>query len=75
MIGLHRRILHNSLAQVEKRRGQLFQIGFGELVLQLHDLRGVNYRTSPQRDDAGLVMISVERDGKLRRFSVAFMLK
>ena len=54
------RILDHALAHIEKRRCQIFQVGFRRFVLQLHDLRRVDHRPAAQRDDL-VRLVEIER--------------
>ena len=46
MVDLFRRVLHHALADIEKRRAQLFKVGLRRLILQLHDFRGIDDRSA-----------------------------
>ena len=44
-------IFNDPLPQIQKRRGKFLQVRLRRLVLQLHDLCGVDHRSPAQRDD------------------------
>ena len=50
----------HALAQIQKGRGQLFQVGLRRFVLELHDLRRVDHRPATQRDDL-VRLVEIER--------------
>ncbi len=50
----------HALADVQERRGQLFQVGLRRFVLQLHDLRGIDHGSAAQRDDL-VRLVEIER--------------
>ena len=53
-------ILDHALAEIQERRGQLFQVSFRRFVLQLHDLRRVDHRSAAERDDL-VRFVEIER--------------
>ena len=54
------RVLDHALAQIQKRRGQFFQISIRRLVLEFHDLGRIDHRPAAQRDDL-VRLVEIER--------------
>ena len=59
------RVLDHALAQIQKRRGQFFQVSLRRFVLELHDFRRVDHRPATQRNDL-VRFVEIERLHSLR---------